>query len=344
MHKSMRQSNFELLRIICMLGVLMLHADFMALGSPTQNELLECTLYCVVRTFIESFTVVASNVFILISGWWGINFRVKSIGNLFFQVFYFTFGIYTVMVLLGILPFEYVYIYSCLILKDNAWFVKCYIGLMILAPALNAMFKVMEEKQIKILLICFFTFQTLFGWLFPTSVSFIQAGYSTFSFMGLYLLGRYVKEYKPFWSKWRPSSDIFVYGVLASVLALGILVSIYIGSSSGPCILLNYTNPILIIASLYLLLAFSKISIYSKTINYVAESCFAVFMFQFILFEKYMIPWILHINENYQGIIMLLLITSSLCLFYIAAIIIDKPRIFMWKKIMVISQDNKGQQ
>lgn len=111
MHKSMRQSNFELLRIICMLGVLMLHADFMALGSPTQNELLECTLYCVVRTFIESFTVVASNVFILISGWWGINFRVKSIGNLFFQVFYFTFGIYTVMVLLGILPFEYVYIY-----------------------------------------------------------------------------------------------------------------------------------------------------------------------------------------------------------------------------------------
>lgn len=35
-----RLSNIELLRILSMLGVLIVHADFGALGEPTRTELL----------------------------------------------------------------------------------------------------------------------------------------------------------------------------------------------------------------------------------------------------------------------------------------------------------------
>lgn len=42
-----RLSNIELLRILSMLGVLIVHADFGALGEPTRAELLSTPTYTV---------------------------------------------------------------------------------------------------------------------------------------------------------------------------------------------------------------------------------------------------------------------------------------------------------
>lgn len=62
-----RLSNIELLRILSMLGVLIVHADFGALGEPTRAELLSTPTYTVIRTSLEAFAIVAVNVFVLIS-------------------------------------------------------------------------------------------------------------------------------------------------------------------------------------------------------------------------------------------------------------------------------------
>lgn len=51
-----------------MLGVLIVHADFVALGVPTRTDFfLPPPTYTVIRTSLDAFAIVAVNVFVLIS-------------------------------------------------------------------------------------------------------------------------------------------------------------------------------------------------------------------------------------------------------------------------------------
>ena len=74
-----RQSNFELLRIIAMFMVLILHADFGALGQPDKAEIMNFPFAATLRVILEMASIVAVNVFVLISGWFGIRHSIKGI-------------------------------------------------------------------------------------------------------------------------------------------------------------------------------------------------------------------------------------------------------------------------
>lgn len=58
-----RDSNFELLRIICMVMIIMGH---LAIKFSSRNI---SSLTYIEPRFLQSFTIVAVNVFVLISGW-----------------------------------------------------------------------------------------------------------------------------------------------------------------------------------------------------------------------------------------------------------------------------------
>lgn len=327
-----RFSNIELLRIISMFGVLIVHSDFGALGWPTQTELISSPFYTITRTFIESLSIVAVNIFILISGWFGINFRWSSLAKLLFQCAFFFFGIYIIGRILGIVHIGFLKgIYMCLMMSENAWFVKCYIGMFIFAPIMNNFIEYSSQKQIKIFLISFFLFQTIYGWI-SNGASFIKDGYSTFSFMGLYILARYVHLYKPSWSNLSISKDIIIYITLSTISAIGLISFTYLNNPYS-YIFTKYSSPLIIGAALFLLLAFSKFSFNNKFINWIASSCFAVYLFHFIIFPQYMSPWIRSIAVQHDGIDMVCLILLLLVTFYIAAIGIDKIRIIIWKSI-----------
>ena len=82
MEKNNRESNFELLRIITMFMVLILHADFLATGTPTNDDISIFPGKSFVKFFIEALTIIAVNVFVLISGWFGIHFHLKKLNLL----------------------------------------------------------------------------------------------------------------------------------------------------------------------------------------------------------------------------------------------------------------------
>lgn len=146
-----RLSNIELLRILSMLGVLIVHADFGALGEPTRAELLSTPTYTVIRTSLEAFAIVAVNVFVLISGWFGINFRWSSLCKLLFQCVFFFFGIYFICYIFGLVEIRPLKgVYMSLMLSENAWFVKSYLGMFLFAPVMNAFIESASKKQIKI--------------------------------------------------------------------------------------------------------------------------------------------------------------------------------------------------
>lgn len=188
-----RQSNFELLRILAMFLVLVVHADCWTLGFPENADFIEEPLQSFTKVVIESAAIVCVNVFVLISGWFGIKPSIKGLSNFIFQCIYFLFGIYMVLILIGKTDLSFQGIAYCLCLSEWNWFIKAYATLYILSPILNAFVAKASKKEFASVLLVFFIFQTVYGW--SGAAKFVEGGYSSFSFIGLYLLSKYVKTY-----------------------------------------------------------------------------------------------------------------------------------------------------
>lgn len=203
--KGPRQSNIELLRILAMLLVLIVHADFWALEGPKTGDFVLSPANAWTRTIIESIAIVCVNVFVLISGWFGIKFSARGLSNFIFQCAYFLFGIYIFLLITGQVQLSLKGIAGCLCLTKANWFIRAYVGLYILAPVLNAFIECATKTLYRNVLILFFLFQTIYGC--SNAAAFIEGGYSTFSFIGLYLLARYVKiNYVEFITRWGGSA------------------------------------------------------------------------------------------------------------------------------------------
>ena len=83
-----RKSNFELLRIFAMMLVLLVHANYLSLGSVTQSEITTSPFGGFVRIFCEQLCIVSVNLFVLISGWFGIRPTLKKFATLLFQILF----------------------------------------------------------------------------------------------------------------------------------------------------------------------------------------------------------------------------------------------------------------
>ena len=57
-----RDSNMELLRIIAMLGILVVHSDFFALGAPTKEDCINAPLVSAWRYVVENITIISVNL------------------------------------------------------------------------------------------------------------------------------------------------------------------------------------------------------------------------------------------------------------------------------------------
>lgn len=99
--KKLRQSNIELLRIISMLLVLMVHADFTSIGTPSRDLMLVSPGQFTFRVLVEFLSVLCVDIFVVISGWFSIRLSVRGLCNYLWQCLYFSAGIYAVILLCG---------------------------------------------------------------------------------------------------------------------------------------------------------------------------------------------------------------------------------------------------
>ena len=80
-----RESNFELLRIISMIMVLAIHANFFSTGELSIEDTQNYFIQSILRCFSHSLCVGAVNTFVLISGYFGIRYKNRGLANLLFQ-------------------------------------------------------------------------------------------------------------------------------------------------------------------------------------------------------------------------------------------------------------------
>lgn len=100
--------------------------------------------------------------------------------------------------------------------------------------------------------------------------------------------------------------------------------------------LYSYASPIVIASSLYLLLFFSKLSFTDKMVNWVASSCFAVYLFHcngffFSLYRNM-------VEKLYASPYSLLGVVSYVIFIFFISVLIDKIRMWLWDFVLKVSQ------
>jgi len=268
-----RDSNIELLRIVAMILVLVVHADFLSLGAPNMDDLISSPCDTCLRVLIESLSIVCVNVFVLISGWFGIKSSLSRFLCFLFQIYFSELFVYLLYLIWGKIDTIHFQDWMNIIFVHDYWFVRAYIILYLFAPALNSLVGNVSKKQIERFLISFFIIQTLLD--FGLGDTF-NRGYSGLSFMGLYVLARYIRLYPNKFFQQNKYVDLTIYLILTLLTSFATFVQIY--THGIVSLFYYYDSPFVILAAVYLLLFFTKLSIRSKIVNWIATSCFAVYI------------------------------------------------------------------
>lgn len=186
-----RESNIELLRIILMVMIIIGHANFLSIERPMGAEVISDASFSL-RIFLQSLVEVAVDAFVFITGWYTIKVNKKGFFNLVFQVLFYYFGIFIIVSFFngGFTAKE---LLDALDLSSHEWFVKSYICLYILSPVLNKFVESSTTRQIALVVFPFYIYAFIYGWLGGANRFFV-AGYTPFSFIGIYLLAQYVKR------------------------------------------------------------------------------------------------------------------------------------------------------
>lgn len=325
-----RESSIELLRIISMLMVMLLHVNFRALNPPSIGSLEHSFAFSVVRTVVESFTFICVDVFVLISGWFGIKAKWSRLLELVFQVMFFCLIVDIYLYFNDqIVTFSFKDVIDLILLNDGGyWFVRSYIVLYIFVPMLNAYLNTTNKVKLRWTLILIFFVQTVQG--FVTDNPWYSYGYSPLTFMFLYLLARYMRLYPSKQTTYKISTDFCIYIVTSLLTAIAALVFVVVGLNAYS--VLNYLSPLVILAAVYFFLAFTKFHFTNKSVNYVAISSFAAYLlhgqenFLDCIYCAHVQMWITHCSK------VMFVINSAIMIFglFALAIILDKLRIRLW--------------
>lgn len=326
-----RKSNFELLRIISMLLVLIVHADFFSLGEPTTTETISAPLSSFTRYFVESISIICVNIFILISGYFGIRLKKEKVFSFLFQVFFINFSIHILCKLLGGEYNRGIGDYISIVLLLNYWFVRAYLILMLLSPILNTFLINSNKKTILYFLCTFYALQTLY--IFHQD-NYFRFGYSPLSFIGLYIIGYYIKNYPNKFTTLKKRYDLLIYILISLFISIVEMIKTRFDFMDS-FMSYAYSSPLIVTSSIYFFLFFSKLNINNRFINWIASSAFAIYLvhcheniFSFY-YAKNIKTWF----ETQDSLHFILYTTLWILFFFIISILFDKIRIFIWNYI-----------
>lgn len=319
-----RQSNFELLRILAILAVLYGHGVGLVLGLPSFTEIGEQpgTSFC--QIFFSTTFSCGVNVFILISGWFGIHTTRQGLIKLIFQIIFLLWTIYLLFILTGKTELNIEGIKISIGLTEGYWFIMGYLGLYIFSSILNTFVEHASQKQFQTFLISFYVFQCFYSWL-ANYVNYF-AGYSIVLFCGLYLTARYFRCY-PIISLNDNAGKLSI----CIILLVSTIVMISLKFWGHASHMLRYDSPLMILQSLCILLFFNKMSFQNKIINWLAASCFAVYIIHFNPFVfSYFINVAKNIDSTFSDISYILMIVIFLVSVFLICVLIDQLRIITW--------------
>lgn len=299
----------------------------------SQSEVISDSMGAFTRILTEQLCLCCVNIFILISGWFGIKFTFKGVCSLLFRVL-----ALVVVVCVALIPFSlnipYKDLFKVFYIGSYYWFIPSYLILFVFSPVLNAFVENTDRALIKRVLWGFFVLEFALGWLFDWEH--FGLGYSGISFMGLYLMARFLNKFrdKLFITTRCKSWYLGVYLLCSIIPATITFYTIrYMNYGFNQ---LSYASPFVIGASVSMLLLFSKFEFESKFVNWIAASAFSMYLIQ--LHPMIWPIWTSNMNDLYKftGGGKYMIFSVLLCIvFGVTCVLIDQIRIGMWNIIKI---------
>lgn len=278
-----RKSNFELLRIISILGVIMLHYINANMGGGLKY-VVEGSVNYYVLLFIVSINACAVNLFVLLTGYFMCENNTRVIRKpmeLVIQVMLFSFALYILKCVVGNTAFGIKGMISSLI--PTNYFVILYVVLYIISPYINIVINNLNAKS----LLCMVVVCVIALAVYPTLVDVFdvitntthnglssiglygsQSGYTIVNFILMYLIGALIKK--------RDIKINIAIKIVAFIIN-GVIITIW--SVFDQQTAWEYCNPLVIIEAILLFLCFKDINIKNnKVVNSISSSVFSVFL------------------------------------------------------------------
>lgn len=283
--KKIRRSNMELLRIVAM-SFIMLH-HFWCHGLSYNQYTFPA------YEFLDGFSMGGVDLFIMISGFFGIRLSWKSVIGLALTVaFFFLLNIGIASSIFdNVNPQMRILIFLKAPLSNSGyWFIATYFILMLVSPVVNTGIRSFSIPQLRgiVLILSFAEFYS--SAVAGNRVDVMGTGIYTFIY--LYILGYYLHKETllqriPTWVF--PTASI-ILALISIGIELAILDSPMLKKSLGH-FFVKQSNPFTILSKAAILCWFTRFSFQKRWINSLAAAAFGVYLLQDGVLGEYIYNW-----------------------------------------------------
>lgn len=198
--KAKRQANFELLRIVAMMMIIVLH-------YLNKGEML--TAYATDRSAVnyaahltEAFCIVAVNCYVLLSGYFLVESAWKPgrVVSLAAQILFYSVLIPVILICAGVISAGELSVYDWLnfvlpVETEHYWFATAYLVMYVLAPFLAEGARRVEKRTLQVVIGILVLYFSVWKSVLPVRLATDRYGYDFGWFVCLFLIAAYIRLY-----------------------------------------------------------------------------------------------------------------------------------------------------
>ena len=301
-----RQSNIELLRIICMFMIVMHHFALNVWYPGMVHLEPQSTIGGNIVLLSHCLFFIGVNCFVLISGYFSIKTSLRGFLHL-----YGFFAFYALLTALtqyfgdaqyGAMPLSvkcfHIAVHSLMPWdNNNFWFLNAYLGLFMVAPLLNSAITNLSKSAYIRILVLLTILNVIFGNFF--SIDLLNTwGFCVAQFVYLYMIGGFIRNHVSLETiRMHRKRNFGIY--ICSALIWGMLVAIqvyqfpFLGRFFKA---FSYNNIFVLTAAIGFFLFILSFDIKSRAINWLASSCLAAYLLQGAIVP---FGWFIGVLEKY---------------------------------------------
>lgn len=267
-----RESNFELLRIIAMLMIILNH--YVEHGLDLENLNYPFGLNLVLSWFMKYGGKFGCFLFILITGYFMIHssFKLNKFILLILEIWFYSVAVYVVLAVGNMVPVSGKYIIKALLPVEGSWFVKVYLLIYILTIFINPMVKSLSREKLLALICVLMTVMSVLPTLFAKDLfGFERVDY----FVLTYIIGAYIRLYPcKLMDKKKVWGSVFVVFYLTYIV---LCLSMY-KMGKDPLLFSKIFSFSVMGGAIALFLLFRNYHFYNKQINYFASMMLGIYL------------------------------------------------------------------
>ena len=267
-----RNYGIDLLRLVLMFMVCVLHVlGHGGVLSASRGDSVSFHAFC----FLEICAYCAVDGFALISGYVsaGRAPRWDRIVNMWFQVFFYSFGLTAILCLTPLrahIGIKELVQALFPVTSNYFWYFTSYFALFFAMPMLSGFVDRLEIHAARMALVLLIVLYAVIG--FPADAFGLQGGYSAIWLMLLYCMGALTKKVALF-SRRKTSALVIAFFIL-SALSWGLM------AFFEKNWLINYASPTMLLCALILVVLFSRAGIRGTLVRRISPLAFGIYLLQ----------------------------------------------------------------